>query len=70
MAAKKIYKDKQTALKAHYRQVASYNRRDRVGISFRLDKEDDKDIIDYLATVDNKVDFFRRIIREEIKKNG
>lgn len=37
-------------------------------ISIKFNKKADKDILDFLAKQENRTDFFRKIIRKEMKK--
>ena len=43
-----------------------YNREHSITVLLRFNKKTDKDIIEYLSTVGNKVGYFKRLIRADI----
>lgn len=56
--------------KAQIKAVERYNKANTITICLRLNKETDKDIIDYLKyDTDNKQGFIKYAIREAISKD-
>ena len=60
---------KRSGYAANNRYAASHPDKS-VAIAVRLQRPKDDDIIEYMSTIKNKADFFRRIVREEIEKHS
>ena len=54
---------------ARNRANAKLNRLHTQMVGVRLHNENDKDIIDFLKTKDNKQGYIKELIREDIKRN-
>jgi hypothetical protein len=48
---------------------AKYDAANTTAVKFKLNKKTDADILEYLASLDNKQGTFKRLIREEIKRS-
>lgn len=68
MPRKRIYKNAKESNKAKMRWINEYNKRTYKSFAIRLYVEQDKELIDYVAKQENKADFFRRIIAEDMRK--
>lgn len=49
---------------------AEYARKNTTQIRFSLNNKTDKDILDFLNTIDNKTGFFKELIRNYMKNGG
>lgn len=56
------------ASKAQIKASNKYNRENTITLCLRLNKETDKDILEYLRTIDNKSGFIKSLIRSDIPK--
>lgn len=54
---------------ARNRANAKFNRLHTQMVGIRLHNENDKDIIDFLKTKENKQGYIKELIREDIKRN-
>ena len=54
---------------ARNRANAKFNRLHTQTVTVRLHNENDKDIIDFLKTKENKQGYIKGLIREDMKKN-
>lgn len=52
----------------HSKDIKEYNQSHTTQIALRLSNDKDADIIEFLSTVPNKVDFIRQLIREHMNK--
>lgn len=52
----------------HSKDIQQYNQSKTTQIALRLSNDKDADIIEFLSTVPNKVDFIRQLIREHMNK--
>lgn len=68
---KRIYKDKATAQKSANRRSNMYNKEHRTPFLFRFsnDIEPDKTIIEKLKAVENRSDYIRKLILDDIEKS-
>ena len=55
------------ASEAQRRAVAKYDKENTTQIKFKLNKKTDADIIEYLKTIENRSQWFKDIVRAEIK---
>jgi len=54
---------------AQIRASAKYNKENIKSLAFQLNITTDRDIINHLATKDNKTGYIKELIREDMKKN-
>lgn len=47
-----------------------YDQKNIKSITFRMSKNRDADIINYISAIENKADWFRTLVLEDMKKNG
>lgn len=57
------------ASEAQKRAVAKYDKENTTQIKFKLNKKTDADIIEYLKTIENRSQWFKDIVRAEIKSD-
>lgn len=48
---------------------AKYDATNTIAVKFKLNKKTDADILEYLASLENKQGTFKRLIREEIQRS-
>jgi len=58
------------AISAHSRASIKYNATTTKAISFRLNRNTDKDILDKLESVDNVQGYLKELIRADIAKDN
>jgi hypothetical protein len=54
---------------AQIRASAKYNKENIKSLAFQLNITTDRDIINHLATKENKTGYIKELIREDMKKN-
>lgn len=54
---------------AQIRAAAKYNKANIKALAFQLNITTDRDIIDHLATKENKTGYIKDLIREDMKRN-
>ena len=64
------YKTDLQAKRAMRNQQNAYQRRSMTQVAIRFHNESDADVIEKLGSVPNKADYIRRLIREDIARNG
>ena len=55
---------------ARRRATRKYNDAKTVGVSLRLNRGSDADIIEHLETIQNKQGYIKSLIRQDINKSG
>ena len=55
---------------AQIRAQAKYDAEHTTGVYLKLNKKNDADILDRLASVSNKQGYIKELIREDIKRRG
>ena len=68
MARTKIYKTKRQQTKAQTRWTNNWVKDHTKIINFRFNTETDKEVLDKLNSVNNKTEYIRNLILEDIKK--
>lgn len=53
--------------KKHFEYMSEWRSKTKKSVTFYIDKERDKDILDKLDSVDNKTEYIRQLIRNDIK---
>lgn len=56
--------------KASTKAKSKYNKKTYTTFSFRLKKDIEKDIIDYINSLTNKNDFFKNCVREKMQADN
>lgn len=49
-------------------RVTKYQKENTIQYSFRLNKTTDAELVDVMSRIDNKADFFKKLIREYAEK--
>ena len=68
--ANRKYPNARQAKKAQRLVNNNYKKRAYKCMAFRFHNENDADVIAKLNSVDNKLGYIKRLIREDIEKNG
>ena len=55
---------------AQRRAVKKYKEKATTAFSFRLSNDADRDVIDHLAKQENRTDYIRKLVREDMRKEG
>ncbi len=64
------YKTELQAKRAMRSQQNAYQRRAMTQVAIRFHNESDADILKKLGSVENKADYIRKLIREDIARDG
>ncbi len=62
--------DQKKASSAHQRAVRKYDRKNSIGLYLKFNKKTDSDIIAKLASIKNRQGYVKRLIRDDIEKEG
>lgn len=66
--ANRKYKNAVQERRARTKANNAYKKRSQVAFTFRYHKVNDKDVIDRIMSVPNKIDYVRQLILSDIKK--
>ena len=58
------------ATEAQLKAQAKYDAEHTTGVYLKLNNKNDADILDRLASVDNRQGYIKQLIREDIKRHG
>ena len=57
------------SLKKYREYQKEFNKKNYIGFSIRLEKQKDKDVIEYLQSRDSITKYIRQLILDDMKKN-